>query len=78
MTVAKAPAKAPAKTAAPKAPAKAATNLGAFTTKYNSNIRSNAGTTNKIVTLAKKGTKVTATDQKKVGKTTWYKVKCQW
>ncbi|QUW21233.1 C40 family peptidase [Sporosarcina sp. Marseille-Q4063] len=73
-TVAKAPAKAPAKTAAPKAPAKVVTNLGAFTTKYNSNIRSNAGTTNKILTTAKKGTNVTATDQKKVGKTTWYKV----
>lgn len=73
-TVAKAPAKAPAKKAPAKAPAKAATNLGTFTTQHNSNIRSNAGTNNKVVTLAKKGTKVTATEQKKVGKTTWYKV----
>ena len=75
LTPAKA-AKAPAKTVgktAPKAATKT-TNLGSFTTKYNSNIRSNAGTTNKIVTTAKKGTKVTATAQKKVGKTTWYKV----
>lgn len=67
----KAPAKkAPPKKAAPKATAAS----GTYKTKYNSNVRANAGTNHKIVTLAKKGTTVKVTSQKKVGKTTWYRV----
>ena len=72
---AKAAPKAKAK-AAPKAKAPAATKLtGTYTLKHNSNIRSNAGTKNKVVTVAKKGATATATHQIKVGKETWYKVK---
>lgn len=79
--------KAPAKKAAPKkkAPAKKAVAKvsapketkasGSFKTKYNSNLRSNAGTKYKLVTTAKKGSTVKTTAQKKVGKVTWYKVK---
>lgn len=59
----------------PVAAAKATAKSGTFKTKYNSNIRVDAGTKYKVVTLAKKGTKVTATHQKKVGSQTWYKVK---
>lgn len=58
------------KAAAPKTTAAS----GTYKTKYNSNIRANAGTNHKIVTLAKKGATVKVTAQKKVGKTTWYKV----
>jgi peptidoglycan endopeptidase LytE len=57
------------------AAAKATAKSGTFKTKYNSNIRVDAGTKYKVVMLAKKGTKVTATHQKKVGSQTWYKVK---
>ncbi|MBB4823470.1 peptidoglycan endopeptidase LytE [Sporosarcina luteola] len=47
---------------------------GTYKTKHNVNIRSGAGTNYKIVTLAKKGTSVKVTGQKKVGKEVWYKV----
>ncbi|WOV88240.1 NlpC/P60 family protein [Sporosarcina oncorhynchi] len=48
---------------------------GSYTTAHNVNIRSGAGTDHKIVTLAKKGTKVSVTGEKKVGKEVWYSVK---
>ncbi|MCZ2258646.1 C40 family peptidase [Sporosarcina sp. G11-34] len=81
LTPAKAAAKAPAK----KAPAKKATvnkvssskataSNGTYKVKHNSNVRSNAGTKNKIVTLARKGTTVKSTHQTKVGNTVWYKI----
>lgn len=57
------------------AASKATAKSGTFKTKYNTNVRQDAGTKYKVVTLAKAGTKVTATHQKKVGKETWYKVK---
>lgn len=50
-------------------------NNGTYTTAYNVNIRSGAGTGNKIVLLAKKGTKVSVVGQKNVGKEVWYNVK---
>lgn len=53
---------------------KATAKSGSFKTTYNTNVRADAGTKNKIVTSAKKGSTVTATHQKKVGKETWYKV----
>ena len=67
--------KAPAKKAVAKVSAPKETKAsGSFKTKHNSNLRSNAGTNHKIVTTAKKGATVKTTAQKKVGKTTWYKV----
>jgi len=54
---------------------KATVKKGTFKTKYNTNIRTDAGTKFKVVTLAKKGSTATATHQKKVGNQTWYKVK---
>ena len=48
---------------------------GTYSTAYNVNIRSEAGTNHKIVLLAKKGTKVSVINQKKVGKEVWYQVK---
>ena len=54
--------------------AKATAKSGTYKTKYNTNIRTDAGTKNRVVTLAKKGTTVKATHQKKVGKEVWYKV----
>ncbi len=62
------------KTTAKAAPAKSSTASGTYKTKYNSNVRSNAGTSNKIVTLAKKGTTVKVSASKKVGSSTWYKI----
>ncbi|MDN7244602.1 C40 family peptidase [Planococcus shenhongbingii] len=54
---------------------KAATSVsGAYKVKYNSNVRANAGTNYKAVTLAKKGSTVKATSSKKVGSTTWFKI----
>lgn len=47
---------------------------GTFVTKYNSNIRLDAGTKHRVVLMAKKSTKVTATHQKKVGSQVWYRV----
>lgn len=47
---------------------------GTYTTKHNSNVRLDAGTKHKVVFLAKKGSKLKASHQKKVGKETWYKV----
>ena len=74
--VAKASAKkSPKKAAVKKAAPKATASNGTFKVKHNSNIRSNAGTNNKIVTLAKKGATVTSTAQKKVGSQVWYQVK---
>lgn len=66
----------PAKKAAVKAPApsKVASAAGTYKTNYNSNIRANAGTNHKIVTLAKKGTIVKVSASTKVGSATWYKV----
>ncbi|MBO1911665.1 SH3 domain-containing protein, partial [Microvirga sp. 3-52] len=54
---------------------KATAKSGSFKLKYNTNVRRDAGTKNKIVITAKKGSTATATHQKKVGKETWYKVK---
>ncbi|MDW0116847.1 NlpC/P60 family protein [Sporosarcina thermotolerans] len=50
-------------------------NNGTYTTAHNVNIRSGAGTGNKIVLLAKKGTEVSVVGQKNVGKEVWYNVK---
>jgi len=47
---------------------------GSFTVKAKSNVRSGAGTNNKIVTSAKKGTKVTVSSKIKVGSIYWYKI----
>jgi len=57
------------------AASKATAKSGTFKTKYTSNVRADAGTKYKVVTVAKKGAIATATHQKKVGKSTWYKVK---
>ncbi|MGI2327680.1 C40 family peptidase [Planococcus sp. YIM B11945] len=57
------------------ASSKAVKMSGKYKTKVNANIRQDAGTKYKIVKMAKKGTSVTATHKKKVGKQTWYKVK---
>ena len=54
---------------------KATAKNGSFKTKHNTNVRADAGTKYKVVTLAKKGSTATATHQKKVGKEVWYKVK---
>lgn len=54
--------------------AKATAKSGTFTLNYNSNVRMDAGIVNKSIMVAKKGTKVTATHQKKYGSQTWYKV----
>ncbi|MFC5604203.1 C40 family peptidase [Sporosarcina koreensis] len=50
-------------------------HTGTYSTAYNVNIRSEAGTNHKILLLAKKGTKVTYVSEKKVGKEVWYQVK---
>lgn len=50
-------------------------HTGTYSTAYNVNIRSGAGTNHKILLLAKKGTKVTYISEKKVGKQVWYQVK---
>nr|WP_285847086.1 C40 family peptidase [Sporosarcina luteola] len=50
-------------------------HTGTYSTAYNVNIRSGAGTNHKIVLLAKKGTKATYVSEKKVGKEVWYQVK---
>lgn len=57
------------------AASKATAKSGTFKMKYNTNVRADAGTKYKVVTVAKKGSIATATHQKKVGKSTWYKVK---
>lgn len=57
------------------AASKATAKSGTFKMKYNTNVRADAGTKFKVVTVAKKGSIATATHQKKVGKSTWYKVK---
>lgn len=57
------------------AASKATAKSGTYKMKYNTNVRADAGTKNRIVTMAKKGSIATATHQKKVGKSTWYKVK---
>lgn len=48
---------------------------GSYKFKYNTNVRLDAGTKNKVVMVAKRGATSTATHQKKVGSKTWYKVK---
>lgn len=48
---------------------------GTYSTAYNVNIRSGAGTNHKVLLLAKKGTKVTYVNEKKIGKEVWYQVK---
>ncbi|MGN7387297.1 C40 family peptidase [Sporosarcina sp. SAFN-015] len=50
-------------------------HTGTYSTAYNVNIRSGAGTNHKILLLAKKGTKVTYVNEKKIGKDLWYQVK---
>ncbi|MFS0688654.1 NlpC/P60 family protein [Sporosarcina sp. 179-K 8C2 HS] len=50
-------------------------HTGTYSTAYNVNLRSGAGTNYKILSLAKKGTKVTYVNEKKVGKEVWYQVK---
>lgn len=50
-------------------------HTGTYSTAYNVNIRSGAGTNHKILLLAKKGTKVTYVNEKKIGKEVWYQVK---
>jgi peptidoglycan endopeptidase LytE len=50
-------------------------HTGTYSTAYNVNLRSGAGTNHKILKLAKKGTKVTYVNEKKVGKEVWYQVK---
>ena len=57
------------------AASKATAKSGSFKMKYNTNVRADAGTKNKVVTVAKKGSIATATHQKKVGNSTWFKVK---
>lgn len=57
------------------AASKATAKSGTFKMKYNTNVRADAGTKYKVATVAKKGSIATATHQKKVGKSTWYKVK---
>lgn len=54
--------------------AKAIAKSGTYKTKYNTNIRIDAGTKNRVVTLAKKGTTVKVTHQKKVSNEVWYKI----
>ncbi|TWT28428.1 SH3 domain-containing protein [Planomicrobium sp. CPCC 101110] len=54
---------------------KASKLSGTYKFKYSSNVRSGASTKYKVVTVAKKGAKATATHKKKVGSQTWYKVK---
>ncbi len=53
----------------------ASAKSGTYKMKYNTNVRADAGTKYKVLTLAKKGATATATHQKKVGSQTWYKVK---
>ena len=48
---------------------------GTFKAKSNVNVRSAAGTTNKIVAKVKKGTTVTVSQQKKMGNDVWFHVK---
>ncbi|WP_432357253.1 C40 family peptidase [Sporosarcina sp. UB5] len=50
-------------------------HTGTYTTAHNVNIRSEAGTNNKIVLLAKKGTTVSVINEKKVGEELWFQVK---
>lgn len=48
---------------------------GTYKLKYNTNVRADAGTKYKVLTVGKKGATAIATHQKKVGKQTWFKVK---
>ncbi|MFD1031879.1 C40 family peptidase [Metaplanococcus flavidus] len=52
----------------------ASAKSGTFVLQYNSNVRADAGIVNKSLLVADKGTKVTATHQKKYGSQTWYKI----
>lgn len=52
----------------------ASAKSGTFVLNYNSNVRMDAGVVNKSIMVAQKGTKVTATHQKKYGSQTWFKV----
>ncbi|PZX05923.1 peptidoglycan endopeptidase LytE [Psychrobacillus insolitus] len=56
------------------ASSRAYTVSGTYKTNYNTNVRADAGTNYKKVTLAKKGTIVTATHKKTIGGKVWYKV----
>ncbi|TWT03581.1 C40 family peptidase [Planomicrobium sp. CPCC 101079] len=69
--------KAATKTTAKKASSssKATAKSGTYKLKYNTNVRQDAGTKYKVVTVGKKGATATASQQKKVGSQTWYKVK---
>jgi peptidoglycan endopeptidase LytE len=57
------------------ATAKATAKSGTFKLKYNTNVRADAGTKYKVLTVGKKGATAVATHQKKVGSQTWIKVK---
>lgn len=48
---------------------------GTFKAKSNVNVRSAAGTTNKIIANLKKGTTVTVSQQRKIGNDVWFRVK---
>lgn len=56
---------------------KATVKQGNYKLKYNTNVRTDAGTKSRIIITAKKGAVAKASHSKKVGKTTWYKVKVQ-
>ncbi|WP_301109056.1 SH3 domain-containing C40 family peptidase [Sporosarcina sp.] len=56
------------------AASKATAKSGTYITVYNSNVRADAGTNNRIVFTLKKGTRVQLTHQKKAGSQMWYKV----
>ena len=47
---------------------------GTFTFNFNTNVRLDAGTQNRVVTVASKGARATATHQKRNGNQTWYRV----
>ena len=49
--------------------------IGTFKAKTNVNVRSAAGTTNKIVAKVKKGAALTVSQQKKLGNNVWFHVK---
>ena len=80
-TITAAGAEAPTPTSSPSTEAvqqvsasQATAKSGTFVTKFNSNVRLDAGIVNKRILTAAKGTKVTATHQKKYGSQTWYKI----
>ncbi|MDN7241732.1 NlpC/P60 family protein [Planococcus sp. N028] len=57
------------------ASSKAVAMSGKYKFKHNTNVRQDAGTKYKVITVAKKGASATATHKKTVSGKTWYKVK---